>query len=368
MGAAAEVGVIAIRQAGSAAAFAPLVRHLRARRPDRALKVFCYPPARATWDREGLQHVPIASFADARPHLEVLSPPAFVLTGTSLEVGDDARWWEWAAARRVPSIAFVDQWVNYWQRFAAHPEDGPRFDRVPDRIAVVDDIAARRLVDLGCPSRHVVEAGSPAFDALFEIDRQKMLALRESYCERDHARLVVFACEPATPPQTGADFKRRFGFCEEDVVAMLGAAAADCAARLSRKIRVVFKLHPIQVAHGMRPTAASHDERYLTFSHFDGDRLQIVAAADVVVGMRSMLLYEAALIGRPVISVQPQRIESCDLTDSRAGIEVVGSEAALRRALYEALIEPQAAGEMPGTLRHAAHEYAQRFAERLELV
>ena len=195
-----------------------------------------------------------------------------------------------------------------------------------------------------------------------------MLALRESYCERDHARLVVFACEPATPPQTGADFKRRFGFCEEDVVAMLGAAAADCAARLSRKIRVVFKLHPIQVAHGMRPTAASHDERYLTFSHFDGDRLQIVAAADVVVGMRSMLLYEAALIGRPVISVQPQRIESCDLTDSRAGIEVVGSEAALRRALYEALIEPQAAGEMPGTLRHAAHEYAQRFAERLELV
>jgi hypothetical protein len=225
------------------------------------------------------------------------------------------------------------------------------------------------MAALGFPAGKIVVAGSPAFDALFDVDAGKVAALRNRLSERGYAKLVVFACEPATPPQTSADIKRRFGFCEEEIVAMVAAAAADTAARLSQKIHVVFKRHPIQIAHGTGPHALSHDERFLTFSTFDGDRLEIVAAADLVVGMRSMLLYEAALVGRPVVSVQPQRLESCDLTDGRPGIDVVGSEAALRQAMFKVLGGGTDRRDIarPGTLRHAADEHARRFAERLEL-
>jgi hypothetical protein len=362
-----QVGVIALRQAGTAAAFAPVVRHLRARRPERALAVFCYPPARATWEGAGLDCIPVAAFADAKRHLEATGAPQFVLTGTSLEVTDDACWWDWAAERRVPSIAFVDQWVNYWQRFAFSAAGTPHFDRMPDRIAVVDDVAAARLASLGGPSERIVVTGSPSFDALFEVEHAKVAALRDRLSEHGHAKLVVFACEPATPPQTSVDIKRRFGFCEDEVVALVATAAADTAARLSQKIHVVFKRHPIQIAHGTAPHATSDDERAVSFSCFDGDRLEIITAADVVIGMRSMLLFEAALLGRRVISVQPQRLESCDLTDGRPGIEIVDSALELHQTMFEAL-----AGAddliMPGTLRHAAHDHARRFAEQLELV
>lgn len=366
----AQVGVIAIRQAGSAAAFAPLVRRLRAVRPERPIEVFCYGPARATWERTGLAYQPVDSFDDAGPLLDAIAAPAFVLTGTSLAVADDARWWAWAKSRRCRSFAFVDQWVNYWQRFALSAEGGPHFDCMPDRIAVVDDVAAARIAAYGCPVDRVVVAGSPAFDQLLEIDARRVQGLRERFTDHGRAALIVFACEPATPPQTSADIKRRFGFCEEEAIGLLAAAAADTAARLSRQLHVVFKPHPIQIAQGTRPTVRSHDERFVTFSCFEGDRLELVAAADVVVGMRSMLLYEAALAGRPVVSVQPQRLESCDLTDGRAGIEIVGSESALRQALFERLVDTADPRDVnvPGTMRHAADAHSQRFAETLELV
>lgn len=359
---AAQVGVIAIRQAGSAAAFAPLVRRLQALRPERPLAVFCYPPARGTWEKTGLPATPIDTFADAA--LAGLDP-AFVLTGTSLSVADDARWWQWASARGCRSVAFVDQWVNYWQRFALSAEGRPHFDCLPDQIAVVDEVAARRLISYGCPADHVVVAGSPAFDQLLEVDPRIVRALHDRLSDGGRAAVVVFACEPATPPQTGADIRRRFGFCEEDVIELLAAAAADTAARLQRRIHVVFKPHPIQIARGVRPGMQIHDERFVSSSCHDGDRLELVAGADVVVGMRSMLLYEASLAGRPVVSVQPNRLESCDLTDGRPGIEIVGSAAALRQALFEHLVDPKAAA-VP--LRPGENAYSQRFAESLELV
>ncbi len=366
---AAQVGVIAIRQAGSAAAFAPLVRRLAALHPERSVVVFCYKPARATWERSGLACHQIDCFADAAPVLDAIGTPAFVLTGTSLEVADDSRWWEWAAEMRCPSIAFVDQWVNYWQRFALSGEGGPHLDRLPGRVAVVDEIAADRMRECGCPGDRLAIAGSPAFDQLLDVEPARVRGLRDQLTEAGRAMLVVFACEPATPPQTSADVRRRFGFCEEDVVALTAAAAADVAVRLSRKVHLVFKLHPIQIEQRYRPQVDSHDDRFVSFTCSDGDRVALIAAADLVVGMRSMLLYEAALIGKPVISVQPQRLETCDLTDGRPGIQVVGSGEALRAAMFRHLVglcDPRDR-DVPGTFAHAAADHALRFAQQLEL-
>jgi glycosyltransferase involved in cell wall biosynthesis len=51
--------------------------------------------------------------------------------------------------------------------------------------------------------------------------------------------------------------------------------------------------------------------------------LDLAANAVLVVGMTSLLLYEAAIIGVPVLSYQPNRNLVSDVTDGRPGIFVV---------------------------------------------
>ncbi len=342
---------IAMRQAGTANAFVPLIRHLAGRRGDGAVDLYAYPPARPILERAGLAATPVDAFAPPA------RTPSLLLTGTSLSPEDDGRWWGWAAANGVPSIGFVDQWVNYWQRFTVRA----RFDTLPDRVAVVDAVARDALAALGCPAGRLVVAGSPAFDRLSAIDAKAARALRAALAPADDQRLLLFVCEPPTPPLDAAGFRALHGFAEPDVLDLLGRLLPAVAARRGLRLHVAVKPHPIQIAAAAPPRLPAGDDR-VAWRIADDDAPTLAAAADLVVGMRSMLLMEAALLGRPVVSLQPGRTADSDLTDGREGIAVATDAAAAAARLDDALARRGPPPTVPEPGGHSA-----RFCEALAI-
>ena len=110
------IGFVA-RQAGTAQAFAPAVRELTRRGvPTRTL---AFDPAWETLARSGVEAVRVASAIEGLVRLEETGRPGFLLCGTSEHAEEDARFWRWAQREGVLHAAFLDSWINYWQRFTS---------------------------------------------------------------------------------------------------------------------------------------------------------------------------------------------------------------------------------------------------------
>ncbi len=96
---------------------------------------------------------------DAADRLLDREQPSFLLTGTSMKVIRDNALWKGARARGIPSLAVLDHWGNYWQRFTENGQ--ARFGCLPDRIAVMDESVHQAMVNAGCPPEKLVVTGQP---------------------------------------------------------------------------------------------------------------------------------------------------------------------------------------------------------------
>lgn len=338
--------VIVARQAGTAAAFAPLLLEsigLSSVRTS-ALHVFAYPSAAPIFQRLGVTSVTVDDFDAASAALDELSCP-LLLTGTSLDVDDDSRWWRWAREHGVPSVAFVDQWCNYAERFTL---DSALLapDALPDRIAAVDVLAARRLAEAGLPGDRIVVTGTPLTDTWVPANATATAATRETLAGLRNPWLVLYVCEPDPGHWVDralladADYDRR--------IAALADAAGALAAETSRAVHLAIKPHPIQRQRGFLPPLPPAIDG-VTASVEDGDPRALVRAADVVVGHQSMLLHEAAAAGAAVLALLGADEPVPDLVRATPGLRVC-RPADLRSGLIAASRDcaPRAGDGLPG--------------------
>ncbi len=284
--------IVVARQAGTAAAFAPLAS------AGGAVRVFAYPGAVPILERLGVPHAPVDRFESVASALDA-APCPLLLTGTSLDVVDDSLWWRWARRRRVSSVAFVDQWCNYAERFTV---DGALLahDALPERIAVVDALAACRLVEAGLPPAGIVVTGTPLTDTWDASDAAAVAALRATFGGAGNPWILLYVCEP--DPRHWTDGWRLADADYDDRIARVASAAATLAADTGRSVHLAIKPHPIQIQRGFRPALPAAAPG-VTTSVEEGDPRGLVRAADVTVGHQSMLLHEAAVAGGAVISL-----------------------------------------------------------------
>jgi hypothetical protein len=329
--------IVVGRQAGTANALTPVIRTLAEYEQKFNLAILGISHAYEAWRADGLDAMRVGSFEEAVAILDRICSPCFMLTGTSLAALEDARFWNWARQRSVPTLAFVDSWVNYWQRFSSDLVDSTRFDLVPERIAVIDEVAAVRMREAGCPPHLLLITGHPAFDDLPRSQGTVDHEWRDRMVPPTCNYLVLFVSEPHSQTY-GLDTRCILGYTEQDSLALTLTALEHIGKDCKKKLCIAVKPHP-----GEEPTRlacvleAQKMLEYVTGLIVNGPRHALVAASDIVVGMTSMLLYEASLMGRPVVSVQPNRLVGSDLTDCHAGIEVATNAeqclVALRRAL-----------------------------------
>jgi len=203
--------------------------------------------------------------------------------------------------RGVPVICLLDSPVRYKERLEI---DGlPTF--YPDIYTLPSDDALLEALQYGFPENILRVTGHPAFSSLEEewiswSENKRELIIRDNNWI-DSRKLLLFVSEPVEMDQGGTDSSELFrGYTEKTVV----KALCNILQEHSDDIQIGVLPHPREDIKGL---LALFEENCggLHWGHLRNcTGRESVFAADGVCGMASILLYEAWLIGKPVLSLQ----------------------------------------------------------------
>jgi hypothetical protein len=274
--------------------------------------------------------------------------PRLVAVGTSENVDSPAlSLVDHARRAGIASVGLVDGPSNADHRFRGR--SGRPLGHAPDWIVVADEAVRRRFVELGAASERVLVGGHPRYDAVLALGEAMARADRAALCRRHFAdagpgeKVVVFLAElsdgvnphlyhrmPSYSLHGRGDHDGRTEIVLEEVLDALGTIAP--------RPRLVLRLHP---KNARREFEAWADEIDGFSAGGPSDALlEMLYAADLVVGLSTILLMEAALAGCRTLSVLPRQEETEWLPAIALGLTpCVTDRAGLRAALQSALAE-----------------------------
>ena len=299
--------LILTRQAGSVLAFYPLIKYFK----NRSWKYFILASdiSAKVWNEYG--YIP-SGHANLDNSFKPMDNIDLLLSGTSLEVFQDAKFWKWAKRKRIPSIGFVDSWVNYSQRFTIKNY----YDTTPEIIGVIDRFMYNKMILSGAPENKLRIVGHPRFDMLSN------LLTKNIHAKKSVQKNVVVFTDPGVI--NGKDSKIEIGYSPIDVIAyLLNQFANTLEQKKEHDFSIIIKPHP-------RESIQTYEEIVNKYSANGWAKVSnekpkvLLSQADVIIGMNSILLIDSSVIGLPTYSLQPNRkIAHNDITDNRDGINVI---------------------------------------------
>ena len=343
---------------GGARAVAPVLERLRAEGRVR-VQALAYRQALPLWTQRGIACEPLAEDLTAASIGALLreAQPALLLTATSANKVDlEKLFIEQARLLAVPSLTVKDFWSNYAMRFS---DAAGRLCYVPDRIAVMDELARTEMIAAGFAPECLVVTGQPAFDdlaacrAAFGPEQRRLILAGLELA--DDELFVLFASQPfAEVYGSAAASVAQLGYNETTVLDALQEALAQLARQHGRRIALVLRPHPRESAGSFALRAGPGFRTRLSTG---GDSRQFVMAADLVVGMTTVLLVEACYLGCPVVSLQPGLRQPDCLPTNRSGLSRVAyTPAGIAPLLEEMLLDPAARASARARLEPLVHE------------
>lgn len=265
--------------------------------------------------------------------------PDLIVTGTSADDFTEKFIWQAAGELGIPSLAIVDQWINYSLRFSGHGvNDISSFDSassrryLPTRIVAPDDYARDEMVAEGLPAERIAVCGQPYFETV-----RGSAASEVPPAAADAGIEVLFASEPITTTY-GKGALGYLGYTELTILSALLHALEKIAGEVAGRLTLVIRPHPKEgCGHFMHLVAGC---RRLAW-RFDADSAPwtLMNRCALVCGMSSMFLIESVLLGRPALSIQIGLRRDDPFVLSRRGVlPSVLSEQALEHALREIIV------------------------------
>ncbi len=242
--------------------------------------------------------------------------PGLLVTGTSIPESPggflENKFRQCARALKTPSLSVLDHWFNYALRFSSdshHP-----LDSLPDLICVMDNRAKEEMIAEGIPASRLCITGQPAFDRLLKEGpdylKSARASLRKSLHLTDEDFLVGFVSEPVLQ-----DHGRVRGYDEFEVLKkLLHDSILTSSLSQGRPVHLAIKFHPREYPGKYTQLLRSCPSEIICHVVPEMKPWDFLAVADKVIGLTSILLFEAALLGRSAISFQPNLPEghSCE--------------------------------------------------------
>ena len=242
----------------------------------------------------------------------------------------------------IQTVGVVDAAVNAQFRFRGTSNVPLAY--APDWMIVPDTETAGAFVQLGFPRARISIVGHPARDLAKR--RSQFLRSTSNYSCNDQPRdkyRIVFVSELSDGIDTG-----QYTRSEDYTLLGRGASSARTAIVAEELLdalsalrdqhgvncTIVLRLHPKQSVSDLGALSDEFDEVSI-----GGDPLEVVATADLVVGMSSMLLLQARDMGLRCLSILPRELEMTWLSDVALGIiPSVTDRASLRAVLISLLL------------------------------
>jgi len=232
-----------------------------------------------------------------------------------------------------PVIHILDNWTSYRSRMET---DGlPVFS--PDHYAVMDDMAYRAAIADGIDESTLMITGQPALANLaaefarWETRMDRSILSHEGF--DPDKRLIAFISEPVAHDQGSTPETPGYrGYTEKEVLRRF----CDLLQPFAQDIQIAILPHPRENQDALAQLwQANKGELFGKVLNLTRGRYGVFMS-DGVAGMGSVLLYEAWLLGKPVISIQPGlRLPSLQMLQHRQDVVFVDSDASLSELLTD---------------------------------
>jgi len=253
-----------------------------------------------------------------------------------------------ARSAKIESIGVVDALMNPDYRFRGQSDKPLTY--APDWLLVVDESTKAAYTALGYPAERAIICGHPHYDYMrtvrTKLENEGQNALRQRVLPGvpKERKVIIFATDcsarlyrqrTGSPVRDGqvhlADYTlvgRGTGNGRTEVVL---EEFLDAVQLVRPRPYLVLRLHPKDTSEDYTKYL---DEFDLVSS--GGSPFELVYAADLVVGLTTMLVLEAALLGKLTLSIVPRVVEMDWLPSVRAGVTPC---AATRKQLRAALVD-----------------------------
>jgi hypothetical protein len=285
-GAAGATAIVA-HDAGGAEVLSSYVRRTRSE-----FRFALQGPARAVFERKlgAYRNLSIGAALDESGRL---------LCGTSWQSDLELRAIAEAKARGVPSVAWLEHWVGYRERFN---RAGAMV--LPDELWVSDPIAAQLA------QRHLPQVPVRLQDNPYFADIRAELASATPLFAPIPGRLsILYVCEPVREAAARIFGNAlRFGYTEEGAMRYFFSNLAALGQPVGR---ILIRPHPSEPAGKYQDIAAEFE---LPTAFSNGETLSAeVASSDCVVGCGSMAMVIGLIAGKRVLSCIPPEGMPCPL-------------------------------------------------------
>lgn len=234
--------------------------------------------------------------------------PDFVITGVEdVDEHDHHLLWELAQARSIPVAAVFDCHRSAELRLVQKGEDGHAMVLKPNLLLVPDESVKATLQGQGIEAHRIRVVGNPHLESLSGagVDDSKRAELRHAWGASNEDFVILFVSENQT------EMGRAGRKPPYDELAILGgfvdglrrgkAPGIDGKILRGRTLHLVIRPHPRDDVGKYEAFCGTKDLSVVVSDTGAPD--VAVCAADLIVGMDSMLLREAQVLGCKVISL-----------------------------------------------------------------
>jgi len=245
--------------------------------------------------------------------------PDVFICGTTRYLSPERVLTKAARKTRTRALAVLDEWFNYRMRF--ENEHGT-LSYLPDFVCCQDDRAKQEAVSEGIPDENICVTGSPYLSTLAkeaqtyldyppkppEVFETKSDAFRILFLSETHA--ADYGSEPGKIGCLGP----YLGYTETTVRKEI----YEVLESVGQPVEVIEKLHP---AHDILPDPFPPKKNVAWHTVRETSLWPLMWHSQLVIGMRSISLLEARLLGCQVISYQPNLLGNDFCTLTRLGLE-----------------------------------------------
>lgn len=233
--------------------------------------------------------------------------PQIVITGTSADDFTEQIIWSESESLGIKSIAVLDQWMNYGIRFSKYSMDElnlynkeKSIDNVPDIIVVMDDKAKSDMVLEGFEEKRIRVIGNPYFDYIKTYIKPQL-----ENGTVDSRKTILYCSEPISEIYDCSTGSSPFGFDEISTLKHIVSTLNVIASKQNMDINLIIRPHP-KDRKGKYDEFLTEDDSALMDVSIDKYKstFDSIMHSQIILGMQSMVLLEAVLLEKPIISVQ----------------------------------------------------------------
>lgn len=226
--------------------------------------------------------------------------PSFIITSACSAPHDDMnerRFWEEAEKRNIPSMAFLDEWQGYEQRFSGVRES-EYLAYIPRYINCINETGKNELISLGISTDRLIMFGQP-----YLHEQKKNLIQLESQRRLLRMKIGLFNKETilfiSQPIKELYDYSK--GYTQYEILEKLLSKMSE----IKDERILVIKLHPRENKKIYQELLEKYKRIRSLLITTELSPEECIIIADLVVGMTSVMMTQAYILNRPCISFQP---------------------------------------------------------------